>query len=150
MQPYTDCHDEEHLASFYSLSPRNLLSSSRVKRHNIPARQKSLSFGSGSGILARMLLHDSSSTGLTFDKNCNSHCPPVWVWGLYHRQRHSHSYPNHQVQSLTSSTAPAATTTGNKSPAGISGQQPPGGLEPHLGDPKGTAEDQTVWVQQLL
>lgn len=63
----------------------------------------------------------------------------MWVWGLCP-----------QAQSLASSTAPAATNTGNKSAAGMPGQQPQGGLGPHLSNSKGAAEDQAVWVQQLL
>lgn len=42
VQSYTDCH-EEHLASFYPLSPANLLLSSKVKSHSILAGQRSLS-----------------------------------------------------------------------------------------------------------
>lgn len=43
VQPYTDCHGEEHLASFYPLSPTSLLSSSKVKPCSIPAGQRSFS-----------------------------------------------------------------------------------------------------------
>lgn len=47
VQSYTDCRDEEHLASRYPLSPTNLLSSSKVNSCSIAGRRSLRFFGTG-------------------------------------------------------------------------------------------------------